>query len=168
MSQESRAITLARLDEQIQWHERSAGRNQRLHRWSSVAQIVLSASIILASSIAAQSGTPTLLSLNPALLSALIAGCLTVLKGIESTFDWQTNWVNYRAVAEALKQEKYLHAAGAGTYHDVDDADRLLAERVEELISKENAQWVSSVTRRSEKVDEGAKPVGVRTADAKP
>ena len=166
MSQESRAVTQARLEEQIQWHERSAARNQRLHRWSSVSQIVLSASIILASSMATQQGAPTLLTLHPALLSALIAGALTILKGIESTFDWQTNWVNYRAVAEALKQEKYLHAALAGPYHAVEDPDRLLAERVEELISKENAQWVSSVTRRSEKSDQSAGVSGLRTAEA--
>jgi hypothetical protein len=50
--------------------------------------------------------------------------------------------MTYRSTAEALKHEKYLWLAKAGPYSNVKNLDPLLAERVESLISRENAKWV--------------------------
>jgi hypothetical protein len=43
----------------------------------------------------------------------------------------QTNWVLYRSTNEALKHEKFLY-------------QRVLAERVEGLVSQEHAKWTDS------------------------
>jgi Protein of unknown function (DUF4231) len=48
--------------------------------------------------------------------------------------------VLYRSTAEALKHEKYLFLTDAGPYASADRL-RVLAERIECLISQEHAKW---------------------------
>jgi hypothetical protein len=48
--------------------------------------------------------------------------------------------VLYRSTAEALKHEKFLFLSCAGPYA-TGDRQRVLAERLEGLISQEHARW---------------------------
>jgi hypothetical protein len=48
-----------------------------------------------------------------------------------------------KATSEGLKREKSLYLANAGPY-TAPDRDVLLAERIEALMTQENAKWVSS------------------------
>jgi Protein of unknown function (DUF4231) len=73
-------------------------------------------------------------------LGALIA----VIEGIQRVYQYHANWLSYRATCQGLKREKFLYLAKAGPYAAA-DSDVLLAERIEVLISRENAQWVSSL-----------------------
>ena len=59
----------------------------------------------------------------------------------------------YRSTAEALKHERYLYLAAAGPYGG-DDRVRVLAERVEGLVSQEHAKWTES--RRSRAGEQSA------------
>ena len=61
---------------------------------------------------------------------------------MSSTCSFHENWISYRSTCEQLKHEKYLCLAEAGPYRD-EDRDRLLAERVEEQISREHTQWTA-------------------------
>src|SRR3712207_9488676 len=60
--------------------------------------------------------------------------------------DWSSDvcssdlWVLYRSTAEALKHEKFLFLSCAGPYATADRL-RVLAERVEGLVSQEHAKW---------------------------
>jgi hypothetical protein len=65
---------------------------------------------------------------------------VVVLEGVQQLFQWQTNWVLYRSTAEALKHEKFLFLSCAGPYATADRL-RVLAERVEGLVSQEHAKW---------------------------
>jgi hypothetical protein len=47
-------------------------------------------------------------------------------------------------VSLELKHEKFLWLAKAGPYATAERPDVLLAERVEALISREHAKWVST------------------------
>ena len=49
---------------------------------------------------------------------------------------------------EALRHEKYLYLAGAGPYAD-DDRERILAERLEGLVSQEHATWTEGRHQQS-------------------
>ena len=62
----------------------------------------------------------------------------------ESINQYHSNWIAYRSTAEELKHEKYLHLAKAGPYASAENADKLLAERLEGLVSQEHAKWVSN------------------------
>ena len=55
----------------------------------------------------------------------------------------------YRATAERLKHEKFLFLSAAGPYRGliVPDALILLAERVEEHVSTEHANWFNETRR---------------------
>lgn len=50
-----------------------------------------------------------------------------------------------------MKHEKYLWTAKAGPYSV--DSDRLLAERIEALISREHSLWVSTQEQAKQKLD---------------
>jgi Protein of unknown function (DUF4231) len=41
---------------------------------------------------------------------------VVVLEGMQQLFQWQTNWVLYRSMAEALNHEKFLFLSSAGPY----------------------------------------------------
>jgi hypothetical protein len=47
------------------------------------------------------------------------------------------------ATSEALKHEKFLYLAHAGTYATAANPDALLAERIEGRVSQEHASWAS-------------------------
>jgi hypothetical protein len=62
---------------------------------------------------------------------------------------YSTLWVTYRATAERLKHEKFLFLSGAGPYKGQPEPERLiaLAERVEEHVSTEHANWFNETRR---------------------
>ena len=43
---------------------------------------------------------------------------------------------------EYLKKEKHFFIAKAGPYSDIDDPEKELAERMEEIISQEHTKWI--------------------------
>ncbi len=67
--------------------------------------------------------------------SAWITGSLgasiVVFEGFQQLFQFQQNWLGYRATAEALKHQKFLYLARAGRYRDAPAPDARLAEHVE-------------------------------------
>ena len=74
---------------------------------------------------------------------------VVVLEGAQQLYQWQSNWILYRSTAEALKHERALYLAEAGPYRD-EDRHRVLAERVEGLVSQEHAKWTEAGQNRSE------------------
>jgi hypothetical protein len=58
----------------------------------------------------------------------------------------QEHWIEYRSTAESLRKEKFLFLTQTDPY-DKDDAFHLLVQRVEALLSKENAEWVQSMMK---------------------
>ncbi len=59
----------------------------------------------------------------------------------------------YHATAERLKHEKHLFLSGAGQYKDLDETEKLtlLAERVEEHVSIEHANWFDENRKKTKK-----------------
>jgi hypothetical protein len=119
-----------RLVEQLDWYSRKSRSHKRGYQWGKVGQIVVAAAIPVVAAAGA---------------SAAVAGALgavvVVLEGLQQLFQFQPNWSSYRATAEALKHEQYLYLARAGGYEHAPERDRLLAERIESLVSQEHAAW---------------------------
>ncbi|MBI3660542.1 DUF4231 domain-containing protein [Candidatus Acetothermia bacterium] len=80
----------------------------------------------------------------PAFFTATLGVLIVVLEGLQSLNQFQHNWTTYRSTCEELKHEKFLWLAKAGPYANARNADALLAERVESLISREHTKWVSA------------------------
>jgi hypothetical protein len=127
--------TLARLDEQLGWYDRKSAFSKRWYIRLRLASLVSAAAVPITSTFS-----------HPAVTSVLGA-LIVIVEGVQQLNGFHENWMRYRSTAESLKHEKYLHAALAGPYHASDDPTRLLAERVEELVSTEHTTWVSDSSR---------------------
>ncbi len=124
--------TWDRLEDQLRWYDRKSQRAQQAFKRVKVAQLVLAAGVPLA---VAGNG--------PDALTALLGALVVVLEGVQQLYQWQSNWLLYRSTHEALQHEKYLYLASAGPYA-VPDRHRVLAARIEGLVSQEHAKWTES------------------------
>ncbi len=121
-----------RLEDQLGWYDRKSVAAQQSYKRVKLSQLVVGAVV------------PVLAGLEvSAALTATLAAFVVVAEGVQQLYQWQTNWVLYRSTAEALKHEKYLYLAAAGPYSG-DDRHRVLAERLEGLVSQEHAQWTEA------------------------
>ncbi|WP_295513764.1 DUF4231 domain-containing protein, partial [Thiolapillus sp.] len=139
---ESVAATPAwhRLEDQLQWYDNKSTHCQKWYKRLKFTQISLAVLIPILSHL-----DPVYAKWTTSVAGALIA----VLEGGQQMNQYSTLWVTYRATAERLKHEKYLFLSVAGPYKDLTESERLivLAERIEEHVSTEHANW-SNETRR--------------------
>jgi hypothetical protein len=127
------AAARARLEDQIAWYDSRSQLNQRWYKRVKIIQIVVAAAIPAAAAASA-----------PGWLLGVGGAIIVVLEGLQQLQQYQHNWTTYRATCEQLKHEKHLYAVHAGPYAGVLAPERVLAERVEALVSQEHAAWVSS------------------------
>ena len=127
--------TVERLEEQIAWYDQKSMENQRWFKRLKVAQIVAAAIIPFAAGISA-----------PVYVTGGLGLFIVIVEGLQSLNQYQHNWITYRSTCEELKHEKYLWLAKAGPFLNAENPDALFAERVESLISREHAKWVSTRT----------------------
>lgn len=130
----------ARLEDQIDWYDNKSTHCQKWYKGLKFVQISLAVLI------------PVLSHLDPAIAkwATSIAGALiAVLEGMQHMNQYSTLWVTYRSTAERLKHEKFLFLSAAGPYRALTESERLiqLAERVEEHVSTEHANWFNETRR---------------------
>ena len=123
-----------RLEQQISWYDTKSGSAQRCYKWGKYIVIAASAAI----SITAMLGWN--------IVAAVLGALITVLEGWQHVNQWHHNWITYRSTCEALRHEKYTYMERADPYDDmsVEEARKLLVERVESLISTEHSKWIAS------------------------
>jgi len=122
-----------RLEDQIAWYDRNSLKNQRRYKRTKFV-VIVSASII-----------PFLATLTRTEVRWITGGLgvlITVLEGVLQLNQYQQNWISYRSTCEALKHEKYVYLGKASPYAEATDPHALLAERIESLVSQENAKWL--------------------------
>lgn len=130
--------TWDRLEDQLGWYDRKSIAAQRAYKRVKLSQLIIGAAV------------PVFAGLQvSAAITATLAAYVVVAEGAQQLYQWQTNWVLYRATAESLKHEKYLYLAAAGPYN-TDDRHRVLAERLEGLVSQEHAKWTESRQKGSQ------------------
>lgn len=139
--------TLARLDDQIEWYGRRSEACQQRFKSLKAVQLIAAAALPILAPFGVSAVVP-----------AAIGSLIVVLEGFQQLGQYQQNWVSYRSTCEALKHEKHLFLAGAGPYADPAGANRLLAERVEDLVSQEHATWVSARHEGARALDAAARP----------
>lgn len=138
-----------RLIDQRNWYDNKSQHCQHWYKRLKFAQVTLAALIPATS----------LLPADCAKWAASVAGILiAVLEAAQQMNQYSTLWVTYRATAECLKHEQYLFLSNAGPYKGLTETDRLiaLAERVEEHVSTEHANWFNE-TRHCATVKSGGK-----------
>ena len=134
-------VTLERLDDQIAWYSRKSQSAQRRYKWMKGLTIVSAALIPVLTTSQLPYGTG---------IAAGLGVLIAILEGIQQMNHYQSSWTSYRATAEALQREKFLYLGRAGAYLGAPNAQAMLAERVEALVSQENALWASTATSKPE------------------
>jgi Protein of unknown function (DUF4231) len=125
--------TLDRLEDQIDWYDRKSISSQRWFKRLKAFQITAAA------------GVPVVIALSgPPSVAAVLGGLVAVVEGMQGLNQYQQNWILYRSTCEALRHEKYLYLANAGPYSDERAAHRVLAEKIEGLVSQEHAKWTTA------------------------
>jgi Protein of unknown function (DUF4231) len=122
-----------RLEDQIAWYDSKSTSAKRWFTRLKLIELIVAAAV---PAIAAAKGPPALLTV----LGALVV----VLEGSQHLFQFQEHWITYRATCEALRHERFLFIAEAGPYAHLRNRRALLAERVEMLVSREQAKWTAT------------------------
>lgn len=136
--------TWERLEDQLRWYDTKSIACQRAYRRVKLAQLVVSATVPVLALAVRGNGLAT----------AVAAAVVVVLEGAQQLYQWQTNWVQYRSTAEALKHERYLYQAKAGPYTGA-NRHLVLAEKIEGLVSQEHARWTETSRRRDDSAEHG-------------
>jgi uncharacterized protein DUF4231 len=129
--------TWDRLEDQLAWYDRKSVAAQQAYKRVKLSQLIVGAIVPVVAALQVS-----------AAVTASLAAFVVVAEGAQQLYQWQTNWVLYRSTAETLKHEKYLYLAAAGPY-STDDRHRVLAERLEGLVSQEHAKWAEGQQRES-------------------
>jgi hypothetical protein len=130
----------SRLEHQLEWYDSKSQHCQRWYKRLKFAQIALAVLI-------------PVMSLLPSEVSkwatATSGAVIALLEAVQHLNQFSTLWITYRSTAEHLKHEKFLFLSEAGPYRGLLLPERLtqLAERVEEQVSTEHANWFNESRR---------------------
>ena len=139
-AERAREITLARLEDQINWYDRKSATSRIWHLRLKIGTLLCAGAIPFSAAIGAH-----------AYVGGGLGLLVVIIEGLQQLFQFHDNWVSYRGTCESLKHEKYLFLALAGPYASAESPQRMLAERVESTVSVENAKWVAQETRPEKK-----------------
>jgi len=137
----------SRVEDQLKWYSAKSGWNHKLYMWLRLVEIALASLIPLIVVL------PIVEPLSKALVAAAGA-TIAVISGAISLWKFQETWVEYRAMAENLKREKFLFVTRAAPYTG-DDRFPLFVGRVETLLGAESAKWVQVATANGNRGDHG-------------
>ncbi len=137
-----------RLEDQINWYDSKSIENQKKYKWLKAGEIIFSGLI------------PFFVILGQIhtafhYLTALSGVIVTILSAFNSLGKYHELWLEYRTTAETLKHERYFYITKSGPYKQLkrEDAFKLLVERVESLISRENTQWILNIGNIDKEID---------------
>jgi len=129
-----------RLEDQLRCYDNSRASCQKFYKVLKLIQVVLAV------------GIPVVCNYSDPAWKWVVASAgaaIAVAEAIQHMNQYSTLWVMYRSTAERLKHEKFLFLSLAGPYRGLEEPERLvlLAERVEEHVSTEHANWFNETRR---------------------
>jgi hypothetical protein len=131
--------TWERLESQLKWYSQSSRTAQHWYKRLKLLELAVAAALPVVAGVG-----------SPVWLTGGLAAVIVVLEGAQHLYQLQEHWISYRSTAEALKHERYLYLARAGPYVG-EDRHRVLAERIEGLVSQEHAKWAASSQQPTER-----------------
>ena len=142
-----------RLNEQESWYERKASSNKKQFLNYQKVIIILGSVIPLVVLIGS-----VVEEFQPfsGVISAFISAAIAIIAGFDKLFQPQTNWYNYRANEEVMKKEKWLYEFEVGPYTGLNkaDAEKLLVERIEGVISADMVRFSKAQEKKEQEQKE--------------
>lgn len=143
---DEQAYLSQRVEDQLAWFEKKSASNQLRYKQLRMAVIFFSALIPLMVGFIEEGR----LWLKVAAGAAGVA--IAVAEGWLSLYKYQENWIQYRATAEALKQEIFFYKTGTGEYREEKKPFPVFVERIEAIIAGDIHNWKQYISK-----DEGVK-----------
>lgn len=131
--------------DQFEWYDDKAVNNKNYYRVMKVIEIALAAALPIVATLFAATGEPIWQWVTVAFAALLI-----IVEALEWNLNYQKKWMNYRTTAEGLRREEHMYKMGTGEYDGVDDPEKLFAERVLALTSRENRYWELTTRKAQE------------------
>ena len=128
-----------RLIAQQKWYSKESTKNKKRFQRLKIIEIVLAAMIPFLSGFSALCWYDN--CLNKDVIIGIFGIIITVAAGILMLFSNQEKWIEYRTTSEQLKSEKIRFETKTGVYKAAKNPFDLLVDRVELIISDENAKW---------------------------
>lgn len=133
-----------RLDDQISWYDRKSSANQKYYKRLRIAEFVLAALIPFLAGFVTFHGSVQL-------LIGLAGVCIAVITALHGLYQYEKLWIEYRTTCESLKKERYLFLTETTPYSSsIEENLKLLVQRVEMLVSKENTNWSQFMVQPAE------------------
>lgn len=135
-----------RVDEQFGWYEAKSKSMKQGYYFSKTVVIVSSALIPLLV------GFSDSMNENFKYIAGALGAVVAITEGILSLKKYRENWLIYRTTAESLQREKLMLINRTGPYSSGDEKQifKDFVERAEQIMSSENASWISVVSAKSE------------------
>ncbi len=129
-----------RLEPQRKWHNDKATWNKHRFYTVEVATLLAGAAIPVVNLWLVHD------AFWAGVLSAILGGVVVVAASVGKLFKFHENWLQYRALVEALEREKELYSVGAADYSELDEAgrNRLLVVRVESILASTTSQFIET------------------------
>jgi hypothetical protein len=124
---------------QWSYYDKKASEAKRLHQRFQIISAVGSVAV------------PPLIGLNAigsqvqtamTVLTILVSSLVAAASAVENVKKYGDNWRSYRSAAEELLREKSLYDVYSGPYRKSDKPFLLFVERCEDVIAKQNGNWV--------------------------
>lgn len=124
-----------RLDKQIDWYDTKSIECQKGFKRLRSSVIILSASIPFFVGFIS----------DYSFFEEIVSGIGVIIIILEARLGltkYHEKWIEYRNICETLRHEKYMYLTRTGVY-DIESPFKLLVERIENVISRENVNWAS-------------------------
>jgi uncharacterized protein DUF4231 len=132
-----------RIDDQMKWYSEKSAFNKSRYRLFQIVIIIASALIPIINLTA--SAFDIWWQHAALIITAFLGSIITVITAFLQMERYFDNWILYRTTLESLKREKILFHNNAGEYANLseNDKNRVLVERVEAMLSSENAKFLT-------------------------
>jgi hypothetical protein len=132
----------------LAFYDKRSMSNKRWHR--GCALYILTVSSVLVPLIS----TGSFLA-DHKLLGGLLSATIVAVTAAASHFQFNDNWLSYRATWDALQREPHLRMAKLREYASTTDRNSLFVDRVESLASSEGREWLGRHSIKAKEDREG-------------
>lgn len=121
-----------RIDAQAKWHSKKAVRYKNTYYLLQILEFILSLSIPVLAGCAYQNK-------NVSFAIGVVGAVIAFIESLCKLCKFHENWIKYRTISEALKNEKYLYMTKSGAYKNKDFSCLVL--QVEQILATGNKEW---------------------------
>ena len=153
MDKELESYIKDRVDDQLDYFDSSAMRNQKAYR--KLKGTSIACNVLTTMTIALAFTVPAEYKVAMGILALILSTVVLATYQIEEFQSFGAKWEKFRLVAEQIKSEKYLFLNRAGTYalEDEETAKRKFIETIEGIIKGTDISYFSLMVEPGKRIE---------------